>query len=58
MKKKIKDFTAKEAIVKSELLAHVLGGLDDSGRCKELTSKYNDTVYVKPPVLPKSTNIQ
>ncbi len=54
--KKISDFKNDAAVLQSDLLSHVLGGIEnptDPARCEEAGSKYNDTVYVKPPVIIK-----
>ncbi|MFK7061316.1 hypothetical protein [Flavobacterium oreochromis] len=50
--KKISDFKDDKKVLNSDLLAHVLGGLAQSteGRC---SSKYNDSIYVKLPPLPR-----
>jgi hypothetical protein len=48
-KKKISDLANDKNVLKSDLLSHVLGGLVDGPRCSAAGSKYNDSVYVKPP---------
>tara|TARA_R110000868_G_scaffold328067_2_gene589005 strand:- start:108 stop:287 length:180 start_codon:yes stop_codon:yes gene_type:complete len=51
--KKISDLAKEKNVLKSDLLSHVFGGLSlDDGRCETAGSKYNDSVYVKPPILP------
>lgn len=52
--KKISDFKDNKAVLKSDLLSHVLGGLaDDATRCKAAGSHYNDSIYVAPPPRPR-----
>jgi hypothetical protein len=48
-KKKISDLANDKNVLKSDLLSHVLGGIADAPRCSSAGSKYNDSVYVKPP---------